>query len=293
MEETLVKFQHFFETDTRIKKEMYNMAPPNYIDGDSLVEYTDKLDESLNYIFSELKCIALDLFGKESYELQRITTVEKEAKKAFYACGIDINKLRNFYRNYISNMDENFLNQVKGNYIGYAFSWHNPMSSATTTNEMLHCMHSAIVNNEQLLQSIPLLEEKTNNNNEPISLRGVPTERFKEFFDQIPNDLDIGITEIVCVSNKRMLMMIRDRGHALTIDVSLSGEKARVEYFIPKNCNIAMINTLPGINKINENSVGATGVFETSIDTLSESLISFISKVPTDMDIDFEEYRFK
>lgn len=90
---------------------------------------------------------------------------------------------------------------------------------------------------------------------------------------------------MVVINDKKLIMMVRDRGHALTIDISLNNDMARIEYFIPKLCNIEMINNLPGINKVNENSVGATGVMEVPINTLPSVLFDFISRVPTDNDM--------
>ena len=49
--------------------------------------------------------------------------------------------------------------------------------------------------------------------------------------------------------------MIRDRGHALTIEITINNDKARIDYFIPKIININMINALSGANKVRENSV--------------------------------------
>ena len=63
---------------------------------------------------------------------------------------------------------------------------------------------------------------------------------------------------------------------------------ARIEYFIPKLCNIDMINRLPGVNKVNKGSIGATGAFEIPINSLSMTLIDFISKVPMDSDMIIE-----
>ena len=63
------------------------------------------------------------------------------------------------------------------------------------------------------------------------------------------------------------------------------GDNARIEYFIPKLCNIDMINSLPGINKVNEDSIGATGVIEVDINNLAETLFHFISNVPMDSDM--------
>jgi hypothetical protein len=51
-----------------------------------------------------------------------------------------------------------------------------------------------------------------------------------------------------------------------------------------------MVNALPGINKINENSIGATGVVEVETNKLPNMLFDFISKVPTDSDMVFKHY---
>ena len=100
-----------------------------------------------------------------------------------------------------------------------------------------------------------------------------------------PNDLDVGWTDMVAVNERKLLMMVRDRGHALTIEITLNLQTARIEYFIPKLCNVDMINNLPGINKVNQDSIGATGIIETPINDLPNALFSFISKVPTDNDM--------
>lgn len=298
MDENLIKFQHFMNVNMRIKNEILRMAPPtDYYDRDSLVKYLDRLYDSLEFVFSELKCVALDMFGKDSYELMKIKTFEKEAKKAAFACGVDYDRLNEFYINYISKMDKGFLDEVKENCIGYAFGWINPMKSASTVNEMLHYMHASLVNNDHFLQSIPLLDEKINVNKEPISLRGVESEYFRNVFDHIPKVLDIGITEMVCLSDKKMIMMVRDRGHALTIEVTIENDTAFIEYFVPKLCNIDMVNSLPGVTKVTEKSVGARGIFGVRADELATRLPTFIAAVPTDQDMidrkpDIENYTY-
>lgn len=228
----LIRLKHFFEVDTRIKKEMNNMAPSmiKYYDEASINKYTDDLNDSLVYIFNELRCIVLDLIGG------RLTSVEK----------------------------------------------------ATSINEMLHFLHSYIVNNDYILMSIPLLDEKNNEYDYPIRLRGMDSDIFRNLFDSFPADLDVGDTDMVAISDKKLLIMVRDRGHALSIEISLNNGIARIEYFVPKLCNVDMINKLPGVNKVNNDSIGATGVIEVPIEYLSDTLFDFISKVPTDSDMVFE-----
>ena len=90
----------------------------------------------------------------------------------------------------------------------------------------------------------------------------------------------------------KILMMVRDRGHALTIDIDIAKESdVLVRYFVPKLCNRSMIESLPGVNAISEN--GANGLFQTSKSDMSERLIDFIGKVPTDLDMPYFQNMMK
>lgn len=288
--ENLLKLQHFFEVDLKIKKEMNNIAPPRdgqYVD---IEKYSDSLNDFLIYIFSELKCITSDIFGAKSQVMNKIIVMEKVIKNKFYSCGYDIDKLRLFYKNYISNMELDFINLVKEECVGYSSGNSYSSQNAKTINEILHFIHSFVLNNELILQSIPVVNQKDNSYDYPITLRGYYTPLFNQLFLEFPNELDVGVTDMVAINERKLLMMVRDRGHALTIEITLNLQTARIEYFIPKLCNINMINNLPGINKVNENSVGATGVIEIPTNELSNTLFSFISKVPTDADMVFKHY---
>ena len=283
MSDNLIKLQHFFELDNRLKKEIYDICPPtDYTDSESLVKYTDRLYESLNYIFAELKEIANDFFKDNSFVLSRIEAFEKVAKDGFYESGLDINNLRIFYKHYISNMKEDFLNSIKENCVGYKLSFSSPLNKTTSINEMIHFFHSHILNDDKLLGSIPLVSEKINKYEYPIRLRGLNVDKFNKVYDKFPFDLDCGDTDMVVVSENKLIMMVRDRGHALSMEITINKDKAKIEYFIPKICSINMVNELPGINKANENSVGATGVFEIDTNNLDTDIFNFINKVPTD-----------
>jgi hypothetical protein len=269
------------------------MAPDNlkgFYDEDTLEKYSRNVEDSLDYIFTELKCVATDVFGIESDVFKRICDIEQYNKNAFYSCGYDIEKFKTYYKNFISNMDSRFIDRVKEECVGYTDNLTSAVEDANTVNELLHFMHSYIVNNDMILSSIPLVSEKQNNYKYPISYRGVNNPLFKKIFEDFPNELDCGWTDMVGITDKKLLMMVRDRGHALTIETTLlNDDKARIEYFVPKLCNVDMINALPGLsNKVDRNSVGASGVIEVPQEELSETLFNFISKVPTDNDIVFE-----
>lgn len=290
-DERIIKLQHFFSSDFKMKKEMLDVAPMNigqYYDDDSLIKYVNKLADSLIYMFSELKCIASDIFGCKSNVFNRINYIEQVTKSNFFNCGLDIEKLKRFYQKFISNMELSFINSVKEECVGYTISGTQSIECAVSINELLHFIHSYIINNDNILKSIPVIDEKYNKYNYPISLRGVEVPIFKQLFTMFPTNMDCGWTDMVVINEKKLIMMVRDRGHALSIEISLNNNIARIEYFIPKLCNIEMINKLPGVNKVNQNNVGATGVIEVTINDLPSILFDFISKVPMDSDIVFE-----
>ncbi len=288
----LLKLQHFFQVDLEIKRKMYNLAPSNlkYLDEESIKKYTDELDDLLTYSFCELKCVSLDIFGDDTYIYTIIERMENNIKNQFYSCGFDINKLKNFYEKYISNMTPEFINRVKQECVAYKIEFNIPLEIASSINEILHFIHSSVLNNENVLQSMPLLNNKTSVLGEPISLRGKNVDLFNQLFELFPTNLEVGITDMVAINDKKLIMMVRGRGHALSIEITLSGNTARMEYFIPKICNVDMVNSLPGVNKVNDDSIGTTGVIETELINLPNVLFDYISKVPTDYDIEREPF---
>lgn len=292
--DNLDNIEHFFEIDNEIKKAMYDSAPPSEnecLDNDSICKYTNDLDIALKYIFRELKEVSTSLFGEESKVSKKILSFEEKTKNDFYNSGLDIAKLRNFYKDNISNMEPSFIDEVKENCVGYKLFKSFPIDKASSINEILHLIHSYILNNESVLQRINLIESKDNLNGETINLRGINNPIFEEMYSKFPVSLNVGTTDIVVVNDKKAIMMIRDLGHALSLEISLDNDMARIEYFIPKICNIEMVNNLPGINKVNPNSVGATGTFETPVSEMTNKLYEFLSKVPTDSDITTQAYK--
>ena len=288
---TLAKLQHFFEMDVKIKKEMLKISPPNNyqcLDENSLIKYTDLAYETIIFIFNELKRMIMDMFITDKlYFLEKVDILQQEIIKKFIDCSTNINDLRYFYKYYVSYMDKSFIEIVKSECYGYGpHDVKKSISSVRTPNEILHLIHSYVMNNEEILLSIPLINQKNNNFNYPISFRGVTNLLFEQVFLNFPIDLDCGLTDIIGVNDNKLLLMVRDRGHALTIEITLNDDIARIEYFIPKICNIDMVNSLPGLfTKVNDDSVAAVGVIEVDKKNLCNVLYKFISNVPTDNDI--------
>lgn len=159
------------------------------------------------------------------------------------------------------------------------------ISSSKTINELLHAYHSYIMNNEQILQGVPDITHKDNNYGYTITLRGDKSGLSQQVFNAIPSDLDIGTTDIIA-AGENIMMMVRDRGHALTISAEPDHSKPDqiwVEYNVPKLCNVEMIKALPGLDGYSEN--GARGRFIVSKGDLGDKIAKFIAQVPTDSDM--------
>ena len=195
------------------------------------------------------------------------------------------------YMKQISGMDEKLVEEVKEKFVGYTMESSEDLveliNKSKSINELLHIMHSYIINNDEILQAMPSIDEKENQvTGDSITLYGEQTELSQKIFNDFPTNIDCGYTDIISMEN-RIIMMVRDRGHALTIDIDNTDKEKDilVKYFVPKLCNIEMIKKLPGIGKISPN--GATGMFESKKEEISKKLFDFIEKVPTDLDIPY------
>ena len=292
--------KNFFRKDIEIKKEMINIAPPEDLFSETTkIEYSDHMEDFLKDTREKLKFALKQLNINADSEIDKF--IEKKISELAYSSA----NLNEFYKSTISNMDPQFLEMVKEKCVGYCImngDLQEMMGDVKTVNEMLHLIHSSIVNNDNLLQSMPLISKKTiiypkirkgfeeKGEEVPeewgvdISLYGENNEAAKEIFEKFPEDTKAGIVDIIGLEN-RTLIMARDLGHALTIDIDTSNGKPFVKYFVPKICNKSMVEALPGIGKITAN--GATGDFlvENSQE-LSENIFYFMDKVPTDLDME-------
>ena len=297
-QEKYENFKRFIVMDHKIKKEMVDLRPPLETDAlskDAILKYTDDAFDSLRYIIRSLKQIIepYDTLGIFSRKIDELST---KWVTNFIACKLDLDKLRRFYQDFVTDMSEDLVTITKKSFCAY--SWQSdltaPLAKCHTINEILHVMHFHVMNNENNLQSLNVIaEKKVNHEYEKLTLYGEENDLSKAIYDNFPQDLDVGITDIVSFGNSgKVIMMIRDLGHALTVEIDNSEDDILINYFIPKLCNIDMINKLPGINKVKEGTNtfdGATGRFVTTKENLCMDLFNFLSKVPTDYDIPREE----
>lgn len=291
----LEAMKEFFLRDMKIKETLMSLAPTEADDYDELsrMEYVDKLEKGLDSLeYDTLASIKKFGFGEELNNTIREYFANKKKSMAVgkYEAGI----CQKIYNSEFASMSENFIEEVKEGFVGYAF-FSNPsklpgfVKKAKTVNELLHSIHSSIVNNDEILESMPQMGTKRNTIEEPITLYGEENEVAEKIFKEFPLEMDCGITDIVSLKNK-VLMMIRDRGHALTIDMDTTNPKeVEVKYFVPKLCNEEMIRKLPGINESSITKSGASGFFVSDKDKITKDLFDFIEKVPTDGDMVFDK----
>ena len=291
----LEAMKEFFERDMKIKETLMSLAPTEADDYDELsrMEYVDKLEKGLDSLeYDTLASIKKFGFGEELNNTIREYFANKKKSMAVgkYEAGI----CQKIYNSEFASMSENFIEEVKEGFVGYAF-FSNPsklpgfVKKAKTVNELLHSIHSSIVNNDEILESMPQMGTKRNTIEEPITLYGEENEVAEKIFKEFPLEMDCGITDIVSLKNK-VLMMIRDRGHALTIDMDTTNPKeVEVKYFVPKLCNEEMIRKLPGINESSITKSGASGFFVSDKEKITKDLFDFIEKVPTDGDMVFDK----
>lgn len=282
MQENLDRIQTFFTCDLGIKKILYELQPQeeDRYNKEAVVEYSDKLYKGLKdikFYFSKITDVYFN--DEKKYCLNFLKALESE----LIHLGHDYDKLSFFYKKFFAEMSESLVNEVGNKCVGYYMFRGLSLTKAKTINELLHVMHQSLINNENILQSMPKLASKENNNNEEITLYGIPNLTSKRIFDDMSIDLDCGITDILSL-NDRIIMMVRDRGHALSIEIQEENDKYYVNYFIPKICNVDMVNKLKGVKKVDDNSKYTVGIFETTKENLTDNLNTFISMVPTDAD---------
>lgn len=283
-EKMLESLMNFFKTNIKMKDDVIDLCPTilDCCDEESLMKYTDKLYKSLKEFEIQFDEIANE-FGFDDKIKEATKRYFERTKKAFELSKYEKWHVRRLYIHKFFEMTPKLIESTKKECSGYYMHRDIPsvIENAESINELLHIYHSYISNNEKILQSIPKIESKTNDIEEPITLYGEENEISRQIYDKFPSDLDCGITDIVSMKDK-IITMVRDVGHALMIDIDTSQEKALVQYNIPKVCNRTMVELLPGINRKSITDNGAKGMFEVENDELADKLFDFISKVPRD-----------
>lgn len=292
MEKNLIKMEDFFNRNLKIKDLLFNLAPTRE-DGSNnytIVEYKDKFENILEKIEFHIFKILNSFEPNE--EVKKIIQKNFERYRAKIAGRIQgFEDLNRIYQDCCSDMNEDLVNKAREEFVGYLLhdgKVKKVMAGCQTINEMLHVIHSSIVNNENYYESMPKLAEKDNNAGYTIILCGREDELSLKLFNDFPLELNCGWTHIMSLKDN-ILMMVGDRGHALSITIEMDVDNTIwVKYFIPKICNVEMVNALKGVTKVDKTSAFTTGQFVTTKENLSEDIINFINGIPMDQDMVFD-----
>lgn len=286
MQENLENMQKFFKYNMEIKKTMYNAIPKeaDKYSKETIMEYSDKLFQALNDIEYYINVI-LDNFGFLENEKNYFNNFLTALKNELIKCGYDFNKLSVFYESCFSNMNEELVNKVGNEIKGGGYLGGVSLNEGKSINEILHIVHQTIINNENNFRNLPIVSQKQNYEGNNVTLYGKDSQISQLVFNSIPFALSSDYVEIMSINDDRVILMVRDIGHALSIEIEQENDKYYVRYFIPKICNIDMVNNLKGVKKVKKGDNYTVGVFETNLEKLPFDLVDFISNVPTDIDM--------
>ena len=215
-----------------------------------------------------------------------IEKIENELKN----CNYDINKMVNIYETYILNLTKGLEESLEKNIAGYSLKEgrYVPLRFCNSINDILHYLHFYVLNDNITLQSMNIIDKKINESEEYSILYGKESDEARDIFNNLPSGKREDQIDVISFNN-HIIIMAREIGHALTIDVQKENDNYRIYYFIPKTCNVEMVNNLRGVKKLDPNNYDSNdpthGEFVVSKDELGKEIGNFIKMVPTDSDI--------
>lgn len=287
--ENFRKMIGFLEADLAIKRILADLVPKSIdtFNSDSMIEYSDKRHEAVRDIE-----FYFDKMAELSGSKDEIKRKVKEIMSKIEQSGFSEGEIKKTYQECFSNMSKEFIETVNDKCVGYLVK--NARNNSTiiqqskTFNELLHFLHSYVTNNEEILESMPIVDQKEGKLGD-YTLYGEDSKEGRMIFDSIqPDNTKMGYTQILSLRNK-IIMMVRDAGHALSIEIDTSEEKPIVNYFIPKITNSKLVNQLRGVRRVDDSQQTTSGVFEIdNIEELGKAIIEFVEKVPQDSDMFIE-----
>ena len=285
--ENLEQIMKFMDSDMSIKKIMEELAPRDedlYSEG-ARIDYLDKQNkkvQDIEFYFSKMIKAIPDFRDKEALIKTKIKEIKDEILKVDYS----EQGVKNSHQKCISNMSPKLIERVKTDFFGYSglySKFDGTIEDVKSFNELLHVMHSYVTNNQDILETMPIVDRKEGEYAE-YTLYGKESEEARKIFDSInPETTKAGTTQILALDNK-ILMMVRDRGHALTLDIDTSEEKPLVNYFVPKVTNRKMVSQLRGVYGFDKSqSDNAVGKFQIEdVSNIGTEVIDFVENVPGD-----------
>lgn len=301
MEDNVVKIEKFFQYNLAVKKLLVECQPPYEAAPQSNSKYAvdyvvEKYADKLFYSLRDIKIYIIrmmEMFNNFLFEKNNVLKMFEAYEQEIIKCEYDFEKLKKVYQVIFCDMREELVKEVSENCIGYSWFRGVSLTKAQSINELLHIIHSTTVNDENLYGVMPKRGEKINDEGYSINLYGADYDLAKEIFLRYPLEMSSGQADILGLENSnKVLMMIRDRGHALSIELQEDKDRIFVNYFIPKICNMDMVNALKGVKKVKVGDRYTVGMFEVSKKEAALEVIDLISKVPMDDDMVFDDDYF-
>ncbi len=289
MNENYEKLDKFFKIDLKIKDLILKTKPNEKIyDTSGAIKYVDNLIKELDTIKDYFFWI-IDTYSMCPYLKDVINNSFNEYNEKLLNSNYDYDKLTRIYQECILKMTSGLDKELQKNLFGYNINRKEVKSfeKCKTINDYLHAFHFYIVNNEKIFHSMPIIDRKINKDDEPIILFGKENDLSRDLFNKYPVELGTGEVDILSFDD-HLLMMIRDVGHALSVDSTIENDNIRVSYFVPKSCNIEKVNKLKGVTKLDPLTSDmfspTNGEFVCKKEDFTSEMIDFISNVPTDID---------
>ena len=289
MNENYEKLDKFFKIDLKIKDLILKTKPnEKTYDTSGAIKYVDNLIKELDTIKDYFFWV-IDTYNMSPYLKDVINNSFNEYNEKLLNSNYDYDKLTRIYQECILKMTVGLEKELQKNLFGYNINRKEVKSfeKCKTINDYLHAFHFYIVNNEKIFHSMPIIDRKINKDDEPIILFGKENDLSRDLFNKYPVELGTGEVDILSFDD-HLLMMIRDVGHALSVDSTIENDNIRVSYFVPKSCNIEKVNKLKGVTKLDPLTSDmfspTNGEFVCKKEDFTSEMIDFISNVPTDID---------
>lgn len=289
MNENYEKLDKFFKIDLKIKDLILKTKPnEKTYDTSGAIKYVDNLIKELDTIKDYFFWV-IDTYNMSPYLKDVINNSFDEYDEKLLNSNYDYDRLTRIYEECILKMTSGLEKELQKNLFGYNINRKEVKSfeKCKTINDYLHAFHFYIVNNEKIFHSMPIIDRKINKDDEPIILFGKENDLSRDLFNKYPVELGTGEVDILSFDD-HLLMMIRDVGHALSVDSTIENDNIRVSYFVPKSCNIEKVNKLKGVTKLDPLTSDmfspTNGEFVCKKEDFTSEMIDFISNVPTDID---------
>ena len=289
MNENYENLDKFFKIDLKIKDLILKTRPnEKTYDTSGAIKYVDNLIKELDTIKDYFFWV-IDTYNMSPYLKDVINNSLNEYNEKLLNSNYDYDRLTRIYEECILKMTVGLEKELQKNLFGYNINRKEVESfeKCKTINDYLHAFHFYIVNNEKIFHSMPVIDRKINKDDEPIILFGKENDLSRDLFNKYPVELGTGEVDILSFDD-HLLMMIRDVGHALSIDSTIENDNIRVSYFVPKSCNIEKVNKLKGVTKLDPLTSDmfsqTNGEFVCKKENFTSEIIDFISNVPTDID---------